>query len=522
MRRAHRQLSEGILMTDQYQLTMAQLYFRQGLHLMPAQFEYFYRNNPSYGSHQAGYTILAGTGSLLEWMAEERFTETEIACLRGQTGRSGKPLFHRDFLDWLLQEGNFARIRIQGLQEGRVAHPGVPLLTVQGPFAMAQILETSLLNHMNYQTLIATRAARMRLAAAGRPIIEFGLRRAQGYGGNPGVRGALVGGVDASSNVGISHALGFDPKGTHAHSMVQAFAALGAGEIGAFRAYAETYPDDCLLLVDTVNTLESGIPNAIRVFEELRRKGHRPVGIRLDSGDLAYLTLKAAQALDQAGFADTTILLSNQLDEMVIWQILSQVRTDAPKYGLKPEDVANRLVFGVGTALITSQGAAALDGVYKLTAVQDQGKWQPAIKISETPGKTINPGTKQIWRLYDKRDKAVCDVLAIEDERLDEAPEQHLHHPVDFHIQRTLKRQELSRVERLCIDLPRHGPDSPLEDTIAQMRSRRDHDLERLDDGVKRMVNPHRYHVSLTRVLWELKQKLVRERSFSAAAGQPG
>ena len=518
MRRAHRQLSEGILMTDQYQLTMAQLYFRQGLHKMPAQFEYFYRNNPSYGSHQAGYTILAGTGSLLEWMAEERFSETEIAYLRRQTGRSGSPLFHRDFLDWLLEEGNFAQIRIQGLQEGRVAHPTVPLLTVQGPFAMAQILETPLLNHMNYQTLIATRAARMRQAAAGRPIIEFGLRRAQGYGGNPGVRGALVGGVDASSNVGISHALGFDPKGTHAHSMVQAFSALGAGELGAFRAYAETYPDDCLLLVDTINTLESGIPNAIRVFEELRRKGHRPVGIRLDSGDLAYLTLKAAQALDQAGFADTTIILSNQLDEMVIWQILSQIRTEAPKYGLEPEDVANRLVFGVGTALITSQGAAALDGVYKLTAVQDKGQWQPAIKISETPGKTINPGTKQIWRLYDKRDKAVCDVLAIEDERLDEAAELHLHHPVDFHIQRTLKREELSRVERLYIDLPRHGPDSPLEDTIAQMRIRRDHDLERLDDGVKRMVNPHRYHVSLTRALWELKQKLVRERSFTGAA----
>ena len=230
MRRAHRQLSEGILMTDQYQLTMAQLYFRQGLHDMDCQFEYFYRNNPSYGSHQAGYTILAGTGSLLEWMAEERFTEHETAYLRHQTGRSGKPLFHRDFLDWLLKEGHFGQIRIKGLQEGRVAHPTIPLLTVQGPMSMSQILETPLLNHMNYQTLIATKASRMHQAAAGRPILEFGLRRAQGYGGNAGVRGALVGGVDASSNVGISHALGIDPKGTHAHSMVQAFGALGEGE----------------------------------------------------------------------------------------------------------------------------------------------------------------------------------------------------------------------------------------------------------------------------------------------------
>lgn len=513
MNRAQRQLSEGILMTDQYQLTMAQLYFRQGLHTMPAQFDYFYRKNPSYGSHQAGYTILAGTGSLLQWMTEERFTADEIACLRRQTGRSGTPLFREDFLDWLLQEGNFAQIRIDGLQEGRVAHPTVPLLTVRGPFAMAQILETPLLNHMNFQTLIATKASRMRQAAGGRPILEFGLRRAQGYGGNPGVRGALIGGADASSNVGISHALGFDPKGTHAHSMVQAFAALGSGELGAFRAYAEIYPDDCLLLVDTINTLESGIPNAIRVFEELRARGHRPVGIRLDSGDLAYLTLRAAQALNAAGFADTTIVLSNQLDEMVIWQILSQIRAEAPKLGLEPEALIRRLVFGVGTALITSQGAAALDGVYKLTAVKDKGQWLPAIKISETPGKTINPGAKQTWRLYDQRDRAVCDVLAMEDEELDKMAELQLHHPVDSHVQRTLRREELSRVERLRVALP-HGPDAPPEETIAEMRLRRDQDLEHLDDGVKRMVNPHLYHVSLTRRLWELKQRLVRERSF--------
>ena len=516
MRRAHRQLSEGILMTDQYQLTMAQLYFRQGLHNMDAQFEYFYRNNPSYGSHQAGYTVLAGTGSLLEWMAEERFTEHEIAYLRRQTGRSGKPLFHRDFLDWLLDEGHFGRIRITGLQEGRVAHPTVPLLTVQGPMAMAQILETPLLNHINYQTLIATKASRMHQAATGRPILEFGLRRAQGYGGNAGVRGALVGGVDASSNVGISHSLGIDPKGTHAHSMVQAFGALGAGEIGAFRAYAEIYPDDCLLLVDTVNTLESGIPNAITVFEELRAKGHRPVGIRLDSGDLAHLALQAALAMNRTGFTDTNIVLSNQLDEMVIWQILSQIRTEAPKLGLEPTDVVNRLVFGVGTALITSQGAPALDGVYKLTAVKDGTEWKPAIKISETPGKTINPGTKNIWRLYDKREKATCDVLAMEDERLDQAAEIHLHHPVDFQIQRTLHREDLNRIERLNIDLPQSGPASPLADTLDTMRSRREHDLACLDDGVKRLVNPHLYHISLTRSLWDLKQKLVRERCKGA------
>ncbi len=511
MKRVQRELSEGILLTDQYQLTMAHLYYRQGIHRTPVQFEYFYRQNPSYGSHQSGFTILAGSGSLWDWMKEARCTEKELSYLRRQKGRNGTILFHDDFLDWLSREGHFEKMQIRGLQEGRVAHPTVPLLAVKGPFAMAQILETPLLNHMNYQTLIATRAGRMHQAAEGRPILEFGLRRAQGYGAIPGVRGALVGGADASSNVGVSHALGFDPKGTHAHSMVQAFMAMGGGELDAFRAYADVYPDDCLLLVDTVNTLESGIPNAIRTFEELRKKGHQPVGIRLDSGDLAFLTLKAAQELNAAGFPDTTIVLSNQLDELVIWQILSQIRKEGGKYGLEPGDVIKRLVFGVGTSLITGKGHGALDGVYKLTSVYTEQEWLPAIKVSESPGKTVNPGAKEVWRLYDKRDKAIVDVLAKKEEPLDQLPILHLHHPVDFSTQRRIKRDDLSRIERLWGDLPFDGSDSPSSDTFKQIGSRRDADLEHLDDGVKRLVNPHLYHVSLTRELWELKQKLISQ-----------
>jgi nicotinate phosphoribosyltransferase len=509
MKRSQRELSEGILLTDQYQLTMAHLYFRYGLHNMPVQFEYFYRNNPSYGPHQSGFTILAGSGSLWDWMSEACFAENELSYLRRQKGRNGTPLFQGDFIDWLSREGNFEQVHIRGFQEGRVAHPTVPLLAVQGPFAMAQILETPLLNHMNYQTLIATRAARMHQAAEGRPILEFGLRRAQGYGANPGVRGALIGGADASSNVGISHALGFDPKGTHAHSMVQAFMAMGGGELEAFRAYADIYPDDCLLLVDTVNTLESGIPNAIRTFEELKKKGHQPVGIRLDSGDLAYLTLKAAQALDAAGFSNTSIVLSNQLDELVIWQIIHQIREEGPKYGLDPGSVVKRLIFGVGTSLITSKGQAALDGVYKLTAIHRHGQWHPAIKVSENPSKTVNPGAKNIWRLYDKRGKAIVDVLAKDNEPMDELPVLYLHHPLDFSVQRKLKREDLSRIEQMWVDLPQSGPESPLGDTIEEIRRRKDIDLECLYDGVKRLVNPHLYHVSLTRNLWDLKRQLV-------------
>jgi nicotinate phosphoribosyltransferase len=205
--------------------------------------------------------------------------------------------------DWLRRYGNFEALTLRAIPEGRVVHPHVPLTTVQGPLALAQILETPLLNKLNYTTLIATKAARVSQAGRGRPLLEFGMRRGHERGVNAGARAALIGGADFTSNVGASAALNFPPKGTHAHSMVQLFMALGEGELGAFEAYADVYPDDCLLLVDTVDTLNSGLPNAIKVFEKLRQKGHKPVGIRLDSGDLAYLAVQAARMLDKAGFS---------------------------------------------------------------------------------------------------------------------------------------------------------------------------------------------------------------------------
>ena len=227
--------------------------------------------------------------------------------------RAGARLFHDDFLYWLRENAGFQDLAIRAIPEGRVVHPNVPLTVVQGPLAAAQILESSLLNHLNFQILVATKAARIREAARGQLLMEFGMRRAHEMGANAGARAALIGGADFTSNAGISHVLGLPPKGTHAHSMVQAFLAMGGSELDSFKAYAEIYPDDCLLLVDTIDTLGSGIPNAIRVFEELRRKGHEPVGIRLDSGDLSYLSIQAARMLDQAGFADTVIVLSNEL-----------------------------------------------------------------------------------------------------------------------------------------------------------------------------------------------------------------
>jgi nicotinate phosphoribosyltransferase len=489
---------------------MAQLYYRTGLHEKYAQFDHFFRSYPDYGAHKAGYCISAGLEWLLDWMQQVHFRDEDIEYLRGQTGQTGQRMFDDDFLTWLRANGTFDGIAMRATPEGRVVHPHVPLTVVQGPLAMAQILETSLLNHLNYQTLVATKAARIRESGHGQLLLEFGLRRAQAGGANAGARAALIGGADFTSNVGISHVLGYPPKGTHAHSMVQVFMALGEGELGAFRAYADIYPDDCLLLVDTIDTLESGIPNAVRVFEELRRKGHRPVGIRLDSGDLAHLSVQAARMLDEAGFPDAKIVLSNQLDELVIWQIITQIEEESPRYGVDPDRLIGRLVYGVGTRLITSQGASALDGVYKLVAVRDEGQWLPAIKLSETPEKVPNPGHKHVWRVYDRRHRATADLLSLDDEDPREIEQLILHHPTKHTLHRTLGQDEISEVEPLLVDVLKEGHlvyDLP---SIEEMRERRQADLERLHPGVRRIVNPHVYHVSLTERLWNLKQALIQ------------
>ncbi|MFO8036269.1 MAG: nicotinate phosphoribosyltransferase [Anaerolineales bacterium] len=511
MNSKERSIAEGILLTDQYQLTMAQLYYRMGLHEKMAQFDHFFRSYPDYGQHQTGYCINAGLEWLLDWMAELRVRDEDIGFLRSQKGSTGEPVFSEDFLSWMSSSPPFADLTMKAIPEGRVVHPNVPLTVVQGPLAWAQILETSLLNHLNYQTLIATKASRIRHSGGNRLLLEFGLRRGPEKGANAGTRAALIGGADFSSNVGASHVAGYEPKGTHAHSMVQVFIALGGSELDAFRAYADVYPDDCLLLVDTVDTLESGIPNAIRVFEELRREGHQPVGIRLDSGDLAYLSIQARKMLDEAGFEDTIIVLSNQLDELVLWQILTQIRKEAQSCDVDPDRVINSLVYGVGTRLIISQGHCALDGVYKLVAVRENDAWVPALKISENPAKVPNPGHKHVWRVYDQRGKATADVLSLDDENPAEMEELVLHHPSEHTIFRTLHPEDMQEIEplleevwadgKIAVDLP------PLE----QLRERREEDLSKLDPGVCRLMNPHIYHVSLTERLWNLKRKLIEE-----------
>jgi nicotinate phosphoribosyltransferase len=500
----------GILGTDQYQLTMAQVYWKEGLAERHVQFDYFFRRYPDYGTHQAGFCVTAGLGWLLEWMEGTRFEPDDLELLASQETATGTPRFDRGFLDWLSDYGDLSGIEVEAVAEGRVVHANAPVATVRGPLAMAQILETPFLNRMNYPTLIATKAARVDDAARGSSVLEFGMRRGPHSGVHAGGRAALIGGADFTSNVALSHAVGLDPKGTHAHSMVQAFMALGHTELEAFRKFARVYPDECILLVDTIDVEESGVPNAIAVFEELRRAGHEPVGIRIDSGDLAYMTIQSAVMLNAAGFDAVSIVLSSDLDELVIWQILSQLEAEAPRYGLEPGALVGRVTFGVGTRLITSHGDPALGGVYKLVAIADGGGlWQPAIKISENIEKMPVPGEKKVTRVYDSRGLATADIIALADEEPLTGRRLELFHPYrDEH--RTIDVAEISDSEELLEPSFSDGKRQDGTPDLEVLRDRRRRDLDRLDPGVRRLVNPHIYHVSLTRKMKDLQTGLVQ------------
>lgn len=530
-----RSTAEGILFTDQYELTMAQLYFRFGMHERQAQFDHFFRSYPDYGEHSAGFCVNAGLEWLLDWMREARFGEEELSLMRAMKSRTGRSLFSDDFLSWLSKHGDFGSISLQAIPEGRVVHAHTPLTVVRGPIAIAQILETPLLNILNYQTLIATKAARVREIAGDALVLEFGLRRAHDRGGNAGTRAALIGGADFSSNAGISHLLGYPPKGTHAHSLVQSFLALGKTELEAFQAYAEIYPDECLLLVDTIDTLASGVPNAIRVFEGLRRKGHSPVGVRLDSGNLAHLSTRVAQMLDDAGFPHASIVLSNKLDELTIHRIKLEIAEEAADNGLDADSIIRRLVYGVGTRLITSAGDSSLGGVYKLVGLEGDQGWQPAIKVSEDPGKTAIPGSKKVWRIYDDLGLATADLLTLDEEdpkgRWQKSCRQHssadgltgprlqLFHPREPARLRSLPYRTVSKIEPLLTDVLSEG--RPLRDTpsLEEIRIVRQADVAGLEKDVRRLIDPKEYHVSVSKKLSSLQEQLLR--SLSSARANP-
>lgn len=496
----------GPLFTDMYELTMAQVYVRQGISERRAQFDYVFRSAPDYGTHQAGFCVAAGLGPFLSWLEQLTIEPAHTEALAAMTSPTGAPVFGTEFLDWLGGPDRFADIEVSGVDEGRVVHAHEPIVTVTGPLAVSQLLETSLLNHFNYPTLIATKAARVVRSARGGNVLEFGMRRGPSTGVNEGIRAALIGGCVSTSNVEAAIGLGHRPMGTHAHSLVQAYLAIGDGELGAFRAMAASAPDECILLVDTVDTLVSGVPNAITVFDELRAAGHEPIGVRLDSGDLAYLAVQTAKQLNDAGYPDASIVLSSDLDELTIWQILTQIGDDAERLGLDPAPIRSRLVYGVGTRLITSHGSGALNGVYKLVGIEnDAGEWTPAIKLSEDPGKVPLPGRKVVWRLYDQRGTAVVDLIGLAEEDPFPTDSIVVHDPNREGVSHTIHCADISHVESLHDVQSASASAAP----IAELAQRCSADIDRLDVGVKRLVNPHRYHVSVTDRLHQLRNELI-------------
>ncbi len=499
---------DTLLFTDHYQLTMAQAYRQHGLAERQVRFDAFFRKPPDYGAHQAGYAVFAGLDELLTWMARATLSDEDRTDLRALRGAGGGRLFDDAFLAWLSSLRGWPGIRVLSVAEGRVVHAEAPFAVVEGPLAIVQLLETALLNHLNYATLVATKAARLRRTAGAGAVLEFGMRRAQGDAAFAGTRAALIGGVDASSNVAESLRLGLESRGTHGHAFVQAFMASGGSEADAFECFAESYPDDCVLLLDTVDTLASGLPNAIAVFERLRRLGHEPRGVRLDSGDLAHLAVRVARELDAAGFPDATITLSNQLDELTIWQVRQQVEEEAAALGLEPQRVLDRLAYGVGTRLITSHGAPSLDGVFKLVAVEGDAGWVPSVKRSDSPEKATIPGAKALYRVYDARDMATADLMTLHDERPDAAGGLQLHHPRDER-RRRLSAADVSAVEPLLEVAWEEGTRRSERVDIAALRARRERDEVRLDVGVRRLRNPHRYHVSLSEPLWRLVRRTL-------------
>ncbi len=511
LQKFNQKITEGFLFIDQYELVMAQLYFKMGNHNKAVQFEHFFRDYPDYGSHKAGYCINAGLEWFVDWLTNTSISDEDIRCLQNSKASNGKNLFEKDFLKWLKKEGNFLSIDMSAIPEGRVIHPMVPITVVKGPLAIVQMLETALLNQLNYQILIATKASRIKEIVKEQPVLEFGARRGHDRGAIAGARAAIIGGADFSSNVGISHELGIPPKGTHAHSMVQYFLALGYSELDAFEAFADLYPDDCILLIDTIDTLNSGLPNAIKVFEKLKSKGHKPVGIRLDSGDLAYLTIKASKSLDDAGFEDAKIVLSNELDELNIWQILSQIKKEAKVNGTDPDKIIKKLIFGVGTSLITSSGDSALSGVYKLSAVRDNSEWKPTLKVSETAKKMTLPGEKQIWRIIDSNGKATADLICTSAENPGKENKLTLINPLKDEERRVLKKDEIKKLEPLLVNIFKNGILNYEFPSINEIRKNRISDLELLDFGVKRIINPHKYQVSISKTLWKLKQQFLKK-----------
>lgn len=472
------------LSTDLYQLTMLAGYLEEGMHQTPAVFDLFFRHPP----FQGGYAVFAGLEPVLEYLENLRFGEGELAYLK----RLG--LFKTSFLDFLADfrfRGN-----VTAPAEGTVVFANEPLLTVEAPLAQAQLVETALLNIINFQTLVATKAARINHAAAGGTVIEFGLRRAQGPDGGLSVaRAAYVGGVRSSSNVLAGQRFGIPIRGTHAHSWVMAF----PDELSSFRAYARVFPDSCILLVDTYDTLKSGIPNALTVARELRARGHELVGVRLDSGDLTYLSREARRIFDQAGFPGVKIVASNELDEFII----DSMRSEGGRVD----------VYGVGTRLATcaGEGGGALGGVYKLVRIGDR----PRLKVTSDVAKATLPDRKRLLRAVAPDGSFIQDLVTLADDRV--RPEETIFDPANPLQHRPLAAG--ARLEELRSPVMVDGRRTAPSPTLDEMADRCADQLKRLPPGCLRFINPHRYKVSISGALKELRDRLMEEAEMDAEKG---
>lgn len=469
------------MLTDFYELTMAGGYFENGVGETIAVFDMFFRKIPDDG----GFAIFAGLEQFIDYLGNIRFTDEDIEYLRS------KKMFQEAFLGYLK---NFKFCcDVWSVPEGTVIFPNEPLVTVRGPVIQAQLLETMLLLTVNHQSLIATKSNRIVRAAKGRGVFEFGSRRAQGYDGAVlGARAAYIGGCDATACAIADRDYGIPAVGTMAHSWVQMF----DNEYEAFEAYAKIYPENCTLLVDTYNVLKSGVPNAIKVFDNvLGPMGIRPSGVRIDSGDISYLSKKTRAMLDKAGYPDVKIIASNSLDEYIIRDLLLQ--------GAEVDQ------FGVGENLITSKSNPVFGGVYKLVAVKADGEYTPKIKISESLEKITTPHFKKLYRFYNRENgKAIADYIALHDEEVMGLSEIEIFDPIE-----TWKRKKIENFEIRELQQPifKEGKCVYQSPDLADIKNYCAKEVETVWDEVKRFENPHRFYVDMSQKLWSARQKLLAE-----------
>lgn len=469
------------MLTDFYEITMANGYFKNGVGDRITQFDMFFRDVPDKG----GFAVMAGVEQLADYLRNLKFTDDDLNYLAGKG-------FDKAFLDYL-RDFDFC-CDIWCVPEGTPIFPYEPIVTVRGPAIQAQFIETMILITINHQSLVATKANRIVRAAQGRPVMEFGSRRSQGYDGAIyGARAAYIGGCSGTACTISDREFGVKALGTMAHSWVQLF----DSELDAFCAYAREYPDSCTLLVDTYNVLKSGIPNAIEAFRcEVLPRGFRPKGIRIDSGDIAYLSRKARKMLDEAGFPDCAIVASNSLDEYIIRDMIQQ--------GAKIDS------FGVGERLITASSNPVFGGVYKLCAVENgNGEFVPKIKVSENVAKVTIPGAKKLWRLYDNETgKAIADLITCEDEVVDDSQPYELFDR-DFTWKRKVVENYTARellqplfVKGKCVYEYPH---------IEKIKAYCKEQIDTLWDEVLRFENPHNYYVDLSQKLWDLKSDMLKQ-----------